>query len=744
MKKYPDDQKEILAENTPTESDNQVWTAENTSGQIIADLKDQLKFQKLISEISAKFVNLPAGKVDSEIENGLKIILEYMGIDRCTVAEFSKDKKDLCVTHSYYKPGFDPAVKDEVSKIFPWYGKKLLSGENIIIEKPSDFPDEAVEEKALCQRTGLKSILTIPVSVGGSLLCAIGFLTSENYLSWPKHTIAQLTLLSQVFANAIYRKRAEEGIQKHLENLKKQVEFERLISALSAKFVNLQPGQVHREFEKSLKVLVEYLGADRATFFRISKDRKDLIPIDSYSMKDVERLGEVPLQSWFPWAAEKILHGDIVHFSSEDELPAEADYDRANLKKLKLKSTLTIPLFVDDKVEYALGVSTVKQPHKLQEGVASRLQLVGEIFINALIRSENMEIMQEKDEQLRTAYKKITKISEQLAQENRYFQDEIKAAHHSSKIVGISGGLKYIFYRLKQVAPNDTTVLITGETGTGKELIARVLHELSQRKEQPLIKVDCTTLHDSMIESELFGHEKGSFTSAHDQHTGRIELANNATLFLDEVGEIPFGLQAKLLRVIEDGEFERLGSTHTRKVNLRVISATNRNLDEEVQKGKFRQDLFYRLNIFPLSLPPLRERKEDIPLLADQFVQRFNIKMGKNITEIPEKVLKSLQDYSWPGNVRELENVIERAMITTQGSVLQLMDVLTVENPLKASPAQGESLQEMEQHHILKILEETYWRIEGKEGAALKLGLHPDTLRSRMKKLGIRRPSASK
>ena len=745
MIKYPNDKKENQADITTAESENQGWTKEDTSGQIIADLKDQLKLQKLISEISAKFVNLPASKVDSEIENGLKIILEYMGIDRCTIGEFSEDRKALYVTHSYSKPGSEPAVKGQLQKFFPWYGERLLLGEDVVIEKPGDWPDEAVEEKTYCQRTGLKSILTIPVSVGGSLLCAIGYMTYDNYLSWPKYAIEQLALLGEVFANAIFRKRADEERRKHYENLAKQVEFEKLISTLSAKFVNLQTGQVNRQIEESLKLLVEFLGVDRGTFFQVSKDRKKLIPMESHTMKDVERIGEIPLQFWFPWAAEKILGGEVVHFSSEDELPAEADHDRTQMKeKLGSKSLLGVPIYIDGKVEYVLSVASVKHPHKLNKKIEPRLQLIGEIFINALIRSQNMEIMQEKDKQLRTAYNKITKISEQLAQENRYYKSELKGCIHSNQIIGISGSLKYVYYRVKQVAPNDTTVLIEGETGSGKELIARALHAYSERKEQPLIKIDCATLHDNMIESELFGHEKGAFTGANDRHMGRIELADNATLFLDEIGEVSLTLQSKLLRVIEDGEFERVGGSRTTKVNIRVIAATNRNLQNEVKNGKFRQDLFYRLNVFPISLPPLRERKEDIPLLADWFIQHFNKQMGKKVSKIPRSVMKELQAYSWPGNVRELKNVIERAMITNEGPVLHLMDKLTIENPLKASPALGGSLQEMELNYILSILKETYWRIEGKDGAAVRLGLHPDTLRSRMKKHGIRRPSVNK
>ena len=745
MTKYPDITEEIQADSHTAESGSNGGTAGTSSAQIIANLEDQLNIQKLILQISAKFVNLPAGKVDSEIENGLKTILEFMGIDRCTFAEFSKNRKDLYVTHSCYNPGFEPVINGNITDYFPWLGQNLMNGKIVSITKPVDFPQIASKEIIYCQQSGMKSILAIPVSVGGSLMCTIGFLTFKNYHLWPEFAIEQLTLLGELFANAIFRKRADEESRKHLENLAKQVEFEKLVSGLSSQFVNLQTGQVGLQIEESLRQLTEYLDVDRSTFFRISKERNKLNPIYTYVVEGVETVGDIPFKSWFPWAAARILHGEVVDFSSNDELSPSADHDRTQMKeKLGLKSLLGVPIYIDGKVEYALSVASVKHPHKLNKKIAPRLQLIGEIFINALLRGRHIELMQRKDKQLKAANIRITRISKQLAQENRYYKSELKGCIHSNQIIGISGSLKYVYYRVKQVAPNDTTVLIEGETGSGKELIARALHANSERKEQPLIKIDCATLHDNMIESELFGHEKGAFTGASDRHMGRIELADNATLFLDEIGEVSLALQAKLLRVIEDGEFERVGSSRTIKVNIRIITATNRNLQNEVKNGKFRQDLYYRLNVFPISLPPLRERIEDIPLLADWFIQHFNKQMGKKVSKIPRSVMKELQAYSWPGNVRELKNVIERAMITTEDSVLTLMDILTDQNPVAVSPTSGESMREVEQNHILNVLKETHWRIEGKTGAALKLGLHPDTLRSRMKKHGIRRPSVNK
>ena len=304
-------------------------------------------------------------------------------------------------------------------------------------------------------------------------------------------------------------------------------------------------------------------------------------------------------------------------------------------------------------------------------------------------------------------------------------------------IIGQSDALKHVLYRAEQVAPANTTVLILGETGTGKELIAAAIHNMSPRKDRSLITVNCAALPANLIESELFGREKGAFTGSDSRQVGRFEVANGSTLCLDEIGELPLEMQAKLLRVIQHGEFERLGSSHTIQVDVRIVATTNRNLEEEVQNGRFRQDLYYRLNVFPITVPPLRQRKEDIPLLTQAFIERCARKMGKRITSVQKKTMKTLQDYPWPGNVRELESVLERAVILCSGPVLQLADKLEIAPLPVASTTR--TLEAVERNQIRKILSETRWRIEGKEGSAAILGLHPSTLRARMHKLGILR-----
>jgi PAS domain S-box-containing protein len=345
--------------------------------------------------------------------------------------------------------------------------------------------------------------------------------------------------------------------------------------------------------------------------------------------------------------------------------------------------------------------------------------------------------VEERTAELRTALSEIKTLKDQLEAENVYFRQEIKMRHQFGHILGQSDGLKYVLYRVEQVAPTNTTVLVLGETGTGKELIAAAIHNLSPRKDRPLITVNCAALPANLIESELFGREKGAFTGADTRQVGRFEVANGSTLCLDEIGELPLEAQAKLLRAIQDNEFERLGSSRTIKVDARIVATTNRNLEEEVRKGRFRQDLYYRLNVFPITVPPLRQRQEDIPLLVQAFIERYARKLGKQITSIPKETMRALQDYPWPGNVRELESVLERAVILCPGPVLQLADKLECFFPLSYTAG---TLEETERSQILKILSETKWRIEGKGGAAAVLGIHPSTLRARMHKLGILRP----
>jgi len=343
---------------------------------------------------------------------------------------------------------------------------------------------------------------------------------------------------------------------------------------------------------------------------------------------------------------------------------------------------------------------------------------------------------------LREAYEEIKLLKKRLESDNVYLRAEIKEEHNFNNIIGRSDAINYALFRLKQVSETNSTVVVLGETGTGKELFVRALHSISKRSARPLVKVDCAAMTEQLIESELFGHAKGAFTGAEQTRIGRFELAHKGTIFLDEIGELPLTSQAKLLRLLEEGEFERVGDSRTLKCDVRIIAATNRNISELVQQGKFRGDLWHRLNVFPITIPPLRKRKEDIPLLVKHFVDLLGRRIGKNIKRIPASVMEELTMYEWPGNVRELYHFLERSMILTTGSSLVLAERLAGSQSEKALP-ETLSHGEMEKKHLVQVLEQTNWVVEGPKGAASILKMHPNTLRYRMKKHGITRPNSA-
>ena len=374
---------------------------------------------------------------------------------------------------------------------------------------------------------------------------------------------------------------------------------------------------------------------------------------------------------------------------------------------------------------------------RLEQTVLERTAALLEL--NAQLLTEIQE-RKEAETSLLSALAEIQHLKDRLQAENIYLNREVARQQNLGEFIGQSRLLAELFALVEQVAPLDATVLLLGETGTGKGVVARAIHSRSARRDRPMITVNCATLPANLIESELFGREKGAFTGADARQIGRFELADGGTMFLDEIGEMPLSLQAKLLRVLQDGEFERLGGSRTLKVDVRIIAATNRDLDEEVHNGRFRKDLFYRLNVFPITSPPLRRRKEDVPLLIHHFVAKFNKKIGKKIETVSKATMDALQSYHWPGNVRELESIVERAVITSAGPALQVLDRFAPARTSEEATSQElKALATMEHDHIRHVLQQTGWRIEGKDGAAAILGLNPSTLRARMLKSGIRR-----
>ncbi|MGD0280904.1 MAG: sigma 54-interacting transcriptional regulator [Dissulfurispiraceae bacterium] len=385
---------------------------------------------------------------------------------------------------------------------------------------------------------------------------------------------------------------------------------------------------------------------------------------------------------------------------------------------------ITLRTEVEEKLRQAYDKMDLRVKERTAELAEANQQLLLEI-----------EERKKAEESLRETLKEVKQLKRQLSEENLYLKEEYNLLHSHEDIVGNSEAIRTVLKQIEQVAGTESTVLIQGKTGTGKELVANAIHGLSTRKNRLMIKVNCGALPPTLIESELFGREKGAFTGALSKQSGRFELADASTIFLDEIDALPLELQAKLLRVLESGEFERLGSPRTVKVDVRIISATNRDLAGLVREGGFREDLYYRLNIFQIVVPPLCERREDILPLVWSFVQEFSKRMGKRIESIPQKGVEALQAYPWPGNVRELKNVTERAMIITTGSVLNL-DVPKI---AQSGADHSETLEEAEKRHIIEALNSTGWRVSGKGGAAEILGINPKTLESRIRKLGIRR-----
>jgi formate hydrogenlyase transcriptional activator len=519
----------------------------------------------------------------------------------------------------------------------------------------------------------------------------------------------------------------------------KRVEgFQHLVVGLSSRFTGLPVESVDDEIGGALRSLVECLDVDRSTLFSVASG-STLVAIHSWSRPGVPPLDAATAEAArLPWYHEMLTSGQTIAMTRlPDDLPDEAVGEREYVRATHMKSNLSVPILVGGRYECVLAIGAFRGHRSWDESTVEGVHLVGQILANAVHRRRA-------EAELRLRLEEIRALQERLEAENVYLREEVRGGDEFADIVGRGPALKDALSRLSQVAPTDSTVLLLGETGTGKELLARALHERSPRRERAFIKVNCAALPATLIESELFGHEKGAFTGATAAHAGRFELADGGTLFLDEVAELPVELQAKLLRVLQDGEVQRLGSTRVRKVDVRLVAATNHDLDQAMSAGRFRPDLYYRLSVFPLRVPPLRARREDIPLLAWAFIQRRQGRLGRHVETIPRETMDRLTRYDWPGNVRELENVLERALILSPGPVLRIDESLAPAAP-SASPSpprDAESFDEVARKHIRSVLERASWKINGPGGAAEVLAVHPNTLRSRMKRLGITRPRA--
>ena len=533
---------------------------------------------------------------------------------------------------------------------------------------------------------------------------------------------------SEATAEAV-RHRTSEAIL--LENLRKQVEFEQARAQLSATFINLPSDRVDGEITNGLALLAETVGGDRATIAVVDPGTKELLVTHSWARSGFPAFPKGPLKDILPWLSEKIARGETILLNTSECLPLEATQERSHMESLGIRSSLIVPLRVGGRVvgAAAMSCSSLQDKQPWDAVTVSRFHTASDVFANAIVRKQA-------DEHLHRAYAEIRLLKDQLEVENSYLREEIKLEHNHTGVVGNSAAIRGVLKKAEQVAGTDSAVLILGETGTGKELIARTVHEMSGRSKRPMVKTNCAALPATIIESELFGREKGAYTGALAREMGRFELAHQSTIFLDEIGELPPEVQSKLLRVLQEGEFERLGSPRTIKVDVRVIAATSRNLPAMIKEGKFRQDLFYRLNVFPIAIPPLRERPEDIPALVWHILEDLGQRMGRNIEVVHASTMQEFQRYSWPGNVRELRNVIERNLILNTGSTFR-GEVPELE---QKSSRDMRHIDEVESEYFRNVLQATGWRIRGKRGAAEILGVKPTTLEARMKKLGIVRP----
>ena len=513
------------------------------------------------------------------------------------------------------------------------------------------------------------------------------------------------------------------------QSIQERLRFETMLADLSTRFINLAADQIDTEIVNHLKQIAETLEIDRCSVAEYNTDKTKLKVTHAYAVPGVARMPDLVINKKLPWYNKKLQRGESLVINSPDNLPDEAFVEREYLQQEGVKSSVLIPLAVGGTFLGVVGFASLRSQRSWNEALVQRLKLVGQVFANALMRKRA-------EEKLYKAFTEINQLKDRLEAENTFLKEEINLQHAHGGFVGQSPPIKNILSQAEQVADTDTAVLLLGETGTGKGLLAQQIHNLSRRNGRTMITVNCAALPSTLIESELFGHEKGAYTGAQSRRIGRFELADGSTLFLDEVGELSLGLQAKLLRVLQQKQFERLGGHETITSDSRVVAATNRDLLQAVETGEFRMDLYYRLSVFPITIPPLRDRREDIPALVWFFVKYFCEKTGKRIDTITKGTMKALQDHHWPGNVRELKNVIERAVIISP------KNKLLVEIAKAPSPADDiyRALDDVQRDHIVKVLKATNWRVRGVKGAAEILNLKPSTLESRMAKLGIKRP----
>jgi len=644
------------------------------------NLKVRLLFEELLSALSAKFVNVPVEQVDEEIHDAMREVLNFFKADRFALLDTFPNNNSWIITHCVSRAGVPSVPVGTVlsASINPWaYEKLIMKREVLSFSKIDDLPAEADMDKITWIGWGIRSNLNIPIMVGDLVNHVIAINSIKRDRVWPDELIPRLRLLGEIFVNAIERSKSQQALQKSEERLSLTTD------SVGAGLWIMDVG--------TTKVWVSPKGRE---LFHFAPDE------------------EIYYESYFK----------VIHPEDRDRVNQDVQQTLQSGEALRCDYRIILP---------GGSIRWISARGRCFQNSTGEPERILGLSLDITERKQMEDDLQDKLEE-------IKKLKSQLEKENIYLRKEIRTELGFDRIIGSSDALKYVLFRAQTVAPTDATVLILGETGAGKGMVAYAIHEMSARKDKPMITINCAALPANLIESELFGREKGAFTGAHARQVGRFEVADGGTIFLDEIGELPLELQAKLLRVLQDGEFERLGSPRTVKVDVRVIASTSRDLKAEMRGGRFREDLYYRLNVFPVSLPPLRMRVSDIPGLAQHFIDKYAQKFGRRFETISKDTMQILQAYHWPGNVRELEHVIERAVITSPEPVFRLVEPLEHESFKEEETLQG--FEAMAREHILQVLQNTSWKIEGEGGAAAILGLKPSTLRFRIKKLGIKRP----
>jgi transcriptional regulator with GAF, ATPase, and Fis domain len=683
---------------------------------------------------------LPPGDMGVEIENVLGEIGKALDADRASVSAFAPGGHRWETVFSCAAFDACPSMGDFPSA-FPSILNRIGGGEALFLGRlPEDLPPGADPERERVVADGLQSVLAIPITTDGAVSHLLTLFYFRKDLLDPLGAPAVIQPFADFIASACVRH------HRALEQ-EKLARFEAFLDEISSTYINIPVDDIDRTVTRDLERLCRLLDADRYNIRILSESRNDASRmLFSYTAGPEDTPGQYEAEeSWlveqgghdlFRHITEHYLGGEPHAFSDIEELPDSEKDLKAVMYRLGVKSHLTVPISVNREVIGMMIILTKNRRRTWPDALVRKIRQFGDLFANAYVRKRS-------EEARKRSHEEIERLKARLESDYRYLSDEFKKTVGDEIVVGGTLAMNRVMEQVMQVAPTQSPVLLLGETGTGKGVLALALHQASRRAGRPLVQLNCATLVHGLIESELFGHERGAFTGADRKRTGRFEIADGASIFLDEIGELPLGLQAKLLRVLETGEFERLGGDKTLRTDARIIAATNRDIEKEAAAGRFRKDLWYRLSIFPIHIPPLRERSEDIPALVEGFVERFSQHSGKHFNPIPQGVMDALKEYPWPGNVRELRNLIERAVIVSPGGELRFaIPDSPSDSECLAAPDGVRPFSEMERAYLLRALEQAGWRVEGAGGAADLLALNPSTLRSRMRKLGIRKTVA--